>query len=195
MPLIRPEQWKCCHRGGKVPAFYHSSPTQQDNVWWEGLRLRLKPLVEQGCTVYGSKDKISWEQWLTGDGLPANLADSKLKTQCLVLAHSETWLAKFDEHPFRLQPHGQKTDRRSPNRGYIKVKANGFSTTQPSTQDKSFYVHTLLCYMFHGPKRGAKQVAGHMCHHKLCILPWHLKWISQSDNIKMGRKRQKKKWK
>lgn len=103
-----------------------------------------------------------------------------LITECILVKQCKRWLASQDV--FKLQPHGRTQGiPKCPNRGYIKVKGWGFGDN-----DQEFYLHRLLCYMYRGPPPSPHHVVGHLCHHKLCLCPWHLNWILQSENVQMG---------
>jgi hypothetical protein len=90
-----------------------------------------------------------------------------------------------------LVPHGKSANKpRCPNRGYMKVKAGKFGGN-----DLEFYLHQLLCYMYHGPPPahlGPHPVVHHKCHHKLCILPWHMEWVTQGGNVEAGREHKRR---
>lgn len=43
-------------------------------------------------------------------------------------------------------------------------------------------VHELLCYLMHGPRGKDKEVV-HVCEHKWCINPHHLRWKSHAENM------------
>ena len=52
--------------------------------------------------------------------------------------------------------------------------------------ENELYLHRLICYMYRGPPNDPSLVAGHICHHKACLCPWHLEWMPQSKNVLMG---------
>lgn len=92
-----------------------------------------------------------------------------------------------DGRHFKLQPHGP---RAGPSSAYMKAKPHCMAMGNHS----EFYLHHLLCWMYHGPPPSPNHVAGHLCHHKRCLLPWHLAWMLQSENVQMGWDQRKRKW-
>lgn len=189
--------WDVCQSGANsalrfhpTPGFCCTQPLIQDHHWWSGMRAFLRPLVEV-CHMNGSTPQVhpTWDQYKDGALLLPEFAHPSmpghLYTTCIVPPGRGS--SFLNPNTFKLQPHGSHMSGMS--RGYFKVKqgAVGFN-------DKEFYLHDLLCYMFNGPSPDPDLVAGHMCGNKLCICPWHLYWITQSDNVKMGWDKKKRLW-
>lgn len=127
---------------------------------------------------------LSWPELRHGNGLQPNPRHAELHTECCIFPDtSNTWLAS--QRQFRLQPHGKHSgSRTSKSRGYIRVMPGGFVDNT-----SEFYLHTFLCYAYYGPPPAdmVSPVAGHLCHHKLCLCPWHLVWMEQATNVRMAR--------
>lgn len=171
-----------------------STPHMMNYNYWDGLRNQLQPLVDK-CNIYPEDEMhvpIPWQAYKNGNGLPAHPSQANtLHTKCLVAPAGTRWLRDPTlQGKFKLQPHpgGGSTGH---SRGYLKVKKQRFDVHY---QDKDMYLHHLLCYMYHGPSPHPTRVVGHMCGNKLCILPWHLAYISQSTNVLMGYRKKKRKW-
>lgn len=175
-----------------IPDFCSTHPVLHDHFWWRGMRDFMQPLVER-CHVNRITPEVhpTWQQYIDGSLLLPEFAHQSmpghLYTRCLVPPCTGSSFLDPIADTFRLQPHG--TYQHGMSRAYFKVKqgALGFN-------DKEFYLHDLICYMFNGPSPDPELVAGHMCGNKLCICPWHLYWITQSDNVKMGWDKKKRKW-
>lgn len=128
--------------------------------------------------------------------LPAELGragHNKPKTDCILATGLVRWLRGNPK--YMLQPvlvRGRALPSSKPNYAYITVKEGAFGGNS-----KSFYLHTLLCFLYRGPPPPlplgqARWVAGHICHHKACIAPWHIIWMSDSHNVKMGKVHKRK---
>ena len=182
--------WHACQQGTitHTPSFFTHNPTPQDHTWWVGLRESMEPLVSK-CHIHGIRPQVSvtWDEYRTGVGLPPHPTQAYLGTKCVVPPNTgSAFLADIDWQ-FRLQPHGNSQYGCS--RGYFKVLTFGWHHN-----DKEFYLHDLLCHMYNGPSPDPDLVAGHLCGNKLCVLPWPLYWITQSDNVLMGHNKRKRKW-
>lgn len=57
----------------------------------------------------------------------------------------------------------------------------------------SISIHRLLCFYRGGVPRDDRNVAGHLCDKPECCNPFHLEWMTISDNLHMARKRRKAK--
>lgn len=172
------------------PGFFTGNPQLMGPLWWGGLRNRLEPLVANCLQLFPSQQvqPITFQQWCSGQ-LPAHsTCPTTLHTQCCVVGKCKTWLA--GQGTFFLMPHGSRRGPTNPNRAYVKVHAFALD----GENEHEFYLHTLLCYMYHGPPPSPHRVAGHLCSHKLCCLPWHLAWITQSANVAMGHAQRKRQW-
>lgn len=129
----------------------------------------------------GHTPAMAVEAFKAGQGIathtiPHNLV--RLGTQCVLVSRGMRWLKRGDV-AFKLMPHGNKS-KRSMSSAYIKVKAGKWA---PHTRE--VYLHDLLCWMYNGPPPqdlGVNAIVGHVCEHKLCICPWHLKWMDKSEN-------------
>ena len=156
------------------PWFYVGDQRMQGPNWWRGVLERVLPVLEH-C-----QPSLSVGQLVTGRGMPPAAGDAGLHTGCVCLGRCQGWLDS--QHEFDLQLHGRHSkNSTSLSRGYLKVKRLAFADNE-----KPFYLHQLLCYMYHGPPPRCKPTVHHRCHHKLCILPWHLKWSDQSENVSAG---------
>lgn len=164
-----------------VPGFYAANPSgalqhPQSSNWWIGVLRRLDYLLEWCWPM------LSWDQLQAGDGLGPNLAHPELHTECCCLSQCSTWLKS--RPGFKLVANGKHgKSKTSKSRGYVKATVGCFVDNT-----SEFYVHQLLCYAFYGPPPddGAKYVVGHLCHHKLCMCPWHLAYMQQRTNVQMG---------
>lgn len=153
------------------------------------MRDQLEPLVGK-CHIHGISPSvsISWADYRGGTGIPAHPSQPYLGTRCVVPPGTGTGFLADLHGKFRLQPHG--SSQHGCNRGYFKVPITGWG----NHNDKEFYLHDMLCYMYAGPSPDPTLVVGHLCGNKLCILPWHLYWIPQSDNVLMGIRKKRKRW-
>lgn len=189
--------WDVLQSGRLTPAPpYFGEEHGKPAVWWDGVLVQLEPLAEV-WQVYKATPKatITWQQFKAGQGLPAHPSQpALLHTQCLVVGPCKTWLAGEQGQHFKQQPH--PVGKHGVSGAYMKAHPFCHNMSNP----EPFYIHHLLCWMYHGPPPdhpppdGGPWVAGHLCNHKLCLLPWHLKWMSQSQNVRMGWQQKKRKW-
>lgn len=158
-----------------IPPFFNPDMDPQGRNWWSGVLGTLHPLLGK-CT-----SKPTWEQFKEGLGLGPHPTNPHLHTKCCTVGRCSSWLSNHEV--FKLRPHGKHgKSRDSVNRGYMMVKARGM---EDNTSE--FYLHTLLCWAYYGPPPPnlPNPVAGHLCHHKLCLCPWHLAWMEQGTNVQM----------
>lgn len=150
--------------------------------WWD-VMLGLPPFD----VFTDSQPKPDWDAFYSGLVPTIALTPNKfasngdpLHTQCIMLT-SYTKYVKEEGCPFKLHPHGPHShSRNSPNRGYFRIKAS--STFLPDLVTRDFGLHTLLCHLYHGPPADPSFECSHICQHKLCICPWHLKWEAHQAN-------------
>lgn len=190
--------WAVLQPGRLTPAPpYFGEGQAKSAAWWAGVLSSLEPLVEDACQVYKASPKasLSFQQWRGGLGMPAHPSmPTTLHTQCYVVGPCKRWLAGEQGQHFKLQPH--PGGKHGASGAYMKAQPYCHLMGNP----EPFYIHHLLCWMYHGPPpahpppAGGTWVAGHMCHHKLCLLPWHLAWVPQSQNVHMGWQQKKRKW-
>ncbi len=94
-------------------------------------------------------------------------------SNCSLAIHINSWVAS--QHVFLIK---WKTDKgwRSQSRsaGYVAVKAGAWGDNT-----RSFYLHKLICYARRGPPPSDSYVAHHLCHHKLCLNPEHIIWVTK----------------
>lgn len=129
---------------------------------------------------------VDWDSYKTGVGLPPHKSQKFLHSPCMFPPKGNAFLGGAMATMYKLQPHPGVGH----NRAYFKVK----KAMWDGHNDRDFYLHDMLCYMFHGPPPDPTLVVGHLCGNKLCCCPWHLYWIPQSDNVKMGWNKKKRKW-
>jgi len=143
------------------PSFYCQHPQPQEPDTWGAKLQRMDALLHQ-CTP-----PSSWAQFLggvQGDG-------------CINATNCNGWL-KDHRHEYALKVRGKFTKRsRSLRRGYIQVGPYAWDSN-----DFAFYLHTFICYAYHGPPNNDSLVAAHTCHHKLCLNPLHIRWITKSED-------------
>ncbi len=186
MPLLN--EWTVCQGSPTVtPDYFTTQPQARSYHWWRGVREELEGLVERCHTNTRPQAAITWAQYKTGTGLPAHPRHANLHTCCVVPPRAGSAFLRGLEHAFRLQPHGRHPEGHS--RGYLKVPRRGWGAN-----DREFYLHDLLCYMYRGPSTNPSLVVGHLCGNKLCVLPWHLNYISQSANVRQGVNKRKRHW-
>ena len=186
-------------QGAPQPDFTSSeavSPQVLDRHWWLGALYNLvegpNPAQPDVHLLNMCRPPIvNLMNWLNGVGFVAHPTKPELLTKCACLRDFQTVLASpWYASKFKFQPHGKfPPTSTSFNRGYLKVRDG--AADQPGQRGwitKEFYLHNLLCYAMRGPKPADEpnHVAGHLCHHKLCMLPWHLDWMSQAHNVQMG---------
>lgn len=172
-----------------------TSPTQCTSPVWHCSHTTAHPAhpptpLGAGCPAHPLPGLCHGPQahllrWVVAGGAgilpPHPTRAHELHTQCYVLGSAQKWL-KEHKTTFRLQPHGSKSSSpSSPNRGYLKVRACSLGEPHPE-----FYLHHLICHLYHGPPPSPSLVCMHKCQHKLCVLPWHLEWGTQSDNVAQG---------
>lgn len=178
-----PPKWKVLdpQEGGiMAPDFYAPNPVgplvyPQGPNWWEGSLAKVEHCLEWCDPI------LTWQELKHGQGLEDHHNNPHLHTECCTLSKCNGWLKSQGQ--FKLLPNGKyKDSKTSLSRGYILVKDGGFVD---NTSD--FLLHTLLCYAYYGPPPPSLShpVAGHLCHHKLCICPWHLAWMEQGTNVQM----------
>lgn len=185
------------------PAFFSPSGLLRTHHHWRGVVVQLMdPLLPRCRTLprlilHGDPEDSDdpdepWmftiQQLLDGP-LPMHPIQhhvAALHTPCYIVGSIESWLRRGEggAHRFRVQAHGNTAAKpRCPNRGYLHV--NAFACDH-NTHD--FALHRLLCYLYHGPPPDVEAgeppiVVHHICHHKLCILPWHMEWVTQAANV------------
>lgn len=191
--------WAVCQVGThhELPSFFNTTPSLRGHLWWVGLRDILEALVRR-CHPHPPLADVDMEDQLitdfliykSGQGLPPHPSMPTLHTKCVVPPRGHGWVHHESlQGRYKMQPHpGGGRDGQS--RAYIKVKKFMFD----NENNKEFYLHNLLCYMYNGPSPAPDLVVGHLCGNKLCILPWHMAWISQSLNVEMGWAKKKRKW-
>lgn len=160
--------------------------------WWKRqLEKLMKPVLKQ---CHPTKTFKAFQRGQPIGGVHA----------CVCLGWGKSWLEQAPSKRgggamglLKMMPHGkQSSSRKSLNRAYLKVLKGAID--DEGFINRECYLHQLLCFMYHGPCPSTNKggVAGHRCHHKLCILPWHIEWITQSQNVAEGyehrRKRVKK---
>ena len=66
---------------------------------------------------------------------------------------------------------------KSKNMGCILVEPMAWDSNE-----RSFYLHAFICYAYHGPPPNVMlhPCAAHSCHHRLCLNPLHIRWVSKS---------------
>ena len=143
--------------------------------WWNGMLANLDYVLEWCSPI------LTWHELRDGDGLAGNPSHPNLHTDCCCLDIScRAWMRS--QHVFKLQPHGKHAkSSTSLSRGYLKVKLGGFHDNTVE-----FYLHYIICYAYYGPPPFKEAVVGHLCHHKLCLLPWHMIWMEQGANVQMA---------
>lgn len=172
------DDWECFRHGAHLDAptwFVHGGQAFSANTW-RGIMLWLGPLLTK-CTP--NMDLVDY-RW--GNMMAHKSHHDELGTECLLVNPIKRWLPT--QHVFKLQPHGSTQHKAScPRRGYMMVKVGGFEDN-----DQTFLLHRLLCHMYRGtcPAHLVSPVAGHLCHHKLCLCPWHLAWMEQWENVQGG---------
>lgn len=166
-----------------VPAFCCSRPFRAQKLLWTGMIVKFRHLL---AACQPKATPITWEQFCGEDNsLPVGLEHedgAQPHTKCILGVNLKKWMGQ--QSTFKLKyvlKNGRQPDHNTPNYAYIKVKAKGLD----ASLDKECYLHTLLCYMYWGAPPSAQHVAGHVCQHKCCIAPWHIRWMTNSDNIKM----------
>lgn len=190
-------QWDVCQVGTEheLPSFFHSTNSMKDHLWWVGLRDILEPLVKE-CHIHPPTHGVGYQKiedfnmYKTGGGLPPHPSQAYLHTKCVVPPAGSEFIREASlQGRYKLQPH-PGSGQQGQSRAYIKVLRLKFD----GKNDREFYLHSILCYMYNGPPADPELVAGHLCGNKMCILPWHLYWITQSDNVKMGWNKKKRRW-
>lgn len=144
------------------PAWYSEDRAGQEPDTWDGkFGRQLGPLYKE-CSP-----SRTWECVRAGRQGPG----------CLCPTHSRAF---WQQQAGRLSlKYKGKHSRRSQskNRAYVQVEAGAWDSNH-----FSFYVHTLICYAYHGPPpSGMKNpCAAHSCGNRLCLNPLHIRWESKS---------------
>lgn len=140
------------------------------------------------------RSRASWRQLIENSPqLPAHPRHERLGTACVVVGPCATWMRRQELFFLHKEP---KTGRHCHSRAYVHVCKNQEGWLDNA---RSFSLTRLLCHMYRGPapaSGGGRVVAGHLCHNKLCVVPWHLAWMPHALNVQMGhdmkRKRDRK---
>jgi hypothetical protein len=145
---------------------------------------KCTPKCGDACPIPG-RCYFTWDQFIGNGPLPSTMlpaGPNQPHTKCVLALSLVDWMkAQPTFRLNRLLKDGRPLAATSRNYAYIKVRANGFDG-----MDREFYLHTLLCYMYRGPPPDPSFVAGHLCHHKCCLAPWHLDWVPKSVDVSMG---------
>lgn len=148
---------------------------------WNGVFQKLEPLLSN-CT---SIEKVGRRRLTTcfkmGVGIPQRHGG------CLILGSPSRLTRVFGLDWLKFSPRGGK-GKGSLSRGYYRVKPNGLlSNTQ------GIYLHRLLRWMYGGPPGDDCFVdTSHVCEHKCCICPWHMRFASRSENVQGAWDRKKR---
>lgn len=168
------------------PPWFCMHPREEPTPFWNGLTNNLAPLLAQ-CTP-----SLSQEQFFGHDPLPDSMlpgGHNMPHTQCVLAVNLLGWLTGSTQHAarFKAKRHkGRNGNDLPPHHkswAYIKVKAMSWGWHNHF----EIYLHRLICFMYRGPPPSPAHVAGHLCHHKACLCPWHLEWMTQSANVQMGK--------
>ena len=126
---------------------------------------------------------VDWQHaFLTGQGIPAHPTQpNTLRTVCLIFTKNHKTFLKANPM-FKLVTNGSGAGQESSSKGYLRLMANAVPTCFPNTHE--VYLHRLLCFLYNGPPPDGKPWVGHLCGHKLCLCPWHLAWMDNSENLK-----------
>jgi hypothetical protein len=190
--MFTPE-WEAFKRGKRlrIPGFYNSDDTPQPVHYWRGLLDYVTPMFPH-CRVIPSEEKttLRWgkAEFMHGplpphpnDAELVAMGEERLYTPCYILQGHKQLFASWEDCPFKMsgRTRGYKNDRRNASKGYIYVKPGGMDDNSTD-----FGLHRLLCHMYHGPPSEAGLVVHHRCNHTLCLCPWHMKWCTQSENVR-----------
>lgn len=188
--------WDSCEPGVSftTPDFYREHhPFDGDHFYWMGVRHVVGAIVPK-CHIIGitPQQHVDFHDWVGVAPMvqahphPSNPA---LLTRCLVAGGGSSSLAGL-RHMLRLQPHPGT----GYSRAYFVLLEGGLDEGlgQGLGNDKECYLHRLLCFLYHGPSPHPDHVVGHLCDNKLCICPWHLAWMTQAENVQMGKGRKRK---
>jgi hypothetical protein len=177
---FQPDWWLLRQQGHVMqPPCFCTNPTAQSALWWEGILNRLTRLARCCTPSLASADLQDGTPDL--DPHPNASHRQQLHTQCCLLTAKAKLAATAKRYKLKTNRGGQ-----GPSSHYVKVKEFGFDDN-----DKEFYLHSLLCSMYHGPPPDPTYDVHHKCHHSCCILPWHLEWVTHSDNVLKGNKRRR----
>lgn len=156
--MLRPRHWT------PFPSWYCASQQPQERDTWKAKLERLDGLLQK-CTP-----KSSWDAFHA----------LRQGNECICPTKCKAFFDTSSD--FKLKLKGKYAAKsKSLNRGYIQVEPLAWDSN-----DFSFYLHTFICYALHGPPPPDMHnpCAAHSCHHRLCLNPFHIRWVSKSDDKK-----------
>lgn len=107
-----------------------------------------------------------------------------LHTKCIIVSKYRTLVS--GSRTWKFNPAGRgggSIGKRGGKAGYIKVKQYGFQQESGLPMPgEEIYLHKLLCFMYRGPGP-AKEEVSHVCENKLCMAPWHMRWVTHQQNM------------
>lgn len=109
-----------------------------------------------------------------------------LHTECVVVKQAKRFFRSDDGHSWKFSSQTHKSGTKSVNSKYLRLTEDGL-LAETGLSHTSILLHRLLCHMYHGPPPTPTHAVGHLCEHKLCILPWHMYWMPQGDNLRRHR--------
>lgn len=163
----------------QVPGWLGLDPAPQAPQYFDGIIGALDgqhSLLSNTNISHSPNRLVAYKTGLGLGGPPSSMP--RLKTECIFLRPNSMSFLREPATQFFVVMDGCKAKAsKSLRKGYIKAKEGTFG---PGSQE--VYVHRLICYLYNGPPPADKPMAGHRCENKLCICPWHLWWMSTSEN-------------
>lgn len=143
-----------------LPSFYCRDQQPAEPDTWTGKLQRMDELLGQ-CSP-----PTTWQLF----------KNQRQGDECFCPTSCKDWLKEQDVYTLKIKGKYTSTSK-SINRGYIQVEPGAWDSN-----DTSFYLHTFICYAFHGPHPPhlVNPCAAHTCNHRLCLNPWHIRWVSKS---------------
>lgn len=170
------------------PAWEVNGVTELTSLQWRRVFEELAPFIFHNTPLARSQPVASGEDDVTDDdalylyehgtgfynipSVPKPATYLNLHGPCLIACQFRTTLPAFLSF--------KQKGPRGPSEGYFWIKPN-------TLRDDSggMYLHALLLWMYEGPPDAPYPTpleTSHDCHHKLCLCPWHMSWVTRQVN-------------
>jgi hypothetical protein len=175
-----------------LPWFYTDLHVAVDGNTWNGVLSNVaggiagqhSNILSQSYMIESQQTEagINMEQYMSGSPFRDHSSKPGLVTECFCVGRCSQWMQASPVYSW----HTMDSQGDNYNQAYIKVMQHGFGSNP-----KSFLLHRLLCYAFHGPPPSESAIVAHLCQHKTCLLPWHMRWSTRGQNTEQARQHRK----
>lgn len=147
----------------------------EDFIFYNTPLARSQPLEPDHGALTANDAAVLYEHGTGFKNIPSVLMPASyldLHGPCLIACQFRTTLPDF----LTFKQKGP----RGPSEGYFWIKPNTLMLGS-----RGMYLHALLLWMYMGPPGHPYPISletSHDCHHKLCLCPWHMSWVTRQSN-------------